>query len=429
MAAQRLMDERRYYGLDALRGVAMLLGIVLHTAMFYMASEIIPIADPQRSPVFDVVVLFIHSFRMPLFFLLSGFFAALLVEKYGLKRAYRNRFDRILVPFLVACVTVVPIAGWLSLCYGVSSEAGAKLLWSMKAEHLEWAGRVQRKLYAERDRLPAPAHLWFLYYLMLFYLLLPVCAIVERFLRDPARAAAVRRVAASPWLPLALGAWSAFTLWPYHGAFVGLTYLRPQLSSLLYYGTFFVIGYLLHAFRGFLDASCRHLGAYALTSALLFAASVAPSHLDFLQGGSSFRLHLATVLINGPLTWLLIFASIGLFQSFFDHDSPWVAYISQSSYWVYLVHLPFACLGAWYLVDFAVPAVVKFAAVAAFTTLGSFVSYHYLVRRTWISVMLNGRRFSLRWPWLEQAGGAYSVPLGRAADPSVDLNTRPAASG
>lgn len=43
------------------------------------------------------------------------------------------------------------------------------------------------------------------------------------------------------------------------------------------------------------------------------------------------------------------------------------------------------------------------------------VLVHYLVRRTWISVLLNGRRFSLRWPWLEQEGRAYSTPLQKSS--------------
>jgi hypothetical protein len=65
---------------------------------------------------------------------------------------------------------------------------------------------------------------------------------------------------------------------------------------------------------------------------------------------------------------------------------------------------------------------VKFLLVAGFTTVVSFVSYHYLARRTWISVLLNGRRFSLRWPWLESGGRAYSVPLG--AEPGPTLSAR-----
>ena len=54
-----MADERRYFGLDALRGTMMMLGIVLHGAMFYLASP--PPAMPgfverNNSAVFDVKI-------------------------------------------------------------------------------------------------------------------------------------------------------------------------------------------------------------------------------------------------------------------------------------------------------------------------------------------------------------------------------------
>ena len=90
-------DDRRYYGLDALRGSMMLLGIVLHSATFYIAAPPphLPLpADRNTSLVMDAIFAFIHSFRMPCFFVLAGFFTALLVEKRGVAGAYRNRLAR-----------------------------------------------------------------------------------------------------------------------------------------------------------------------------------------------------------------------------------------------------------------------------------------------------------------------------------------------
>ena len=65
----------RMYDLDALRAFAMLLGIVLHAAFPFLPWR--SSGDPDR-PIFDLLILFIHGFRMPLFFLLSGFFTAML---------------------------------------------------------------------------------------------------------------------------------------------------------------------------------------------------------------------------------------------------------------------------------------------------------------------------------------------------------------
>ena len=112
-----------------------------------------------------------------------------------------------------------------------------------------------------------------------------------------------------------------------------------------------------------------------------------------------------------------MYAAIGLFQRFLDRDSPVVTYVSQSSYWVYLIHPPIVSLEAWCLVDIDVPAVVKFALAVAFTVVVAFASYHYLARRTWVSVLLNGRRFSAGWPWLTPEGHVSSIAMGGEIHP------------
>ena len=71
------MDERRYYGLDALRGGMMMLGIILHASMFYLAAPpaTMPLPlDRNNAYAFDLQFHFINSFRMPTFFVLTGFF-------------------------------------------------------------------------------------------------------------------------------------------------------------------------------------------------------------------------------------------------------------------------------------------------------------------------------------------------------------------
>ena len=74
-------DKRRFYSLDALRGSMMMLGIVLHGSQWYISEPPggLPVPkDPSTAYVFDVIVHFIRSFRMPLFIVLAGFFTSLL---------------------------------------------------------------------------------------------------------------------------------------------------------------------------------------------------------------------------------------------------------------------------------------------------------------------------------------------------------------
>ncbi|GIT11925.1 MAG: hypothetical protein CM1200mP33_1110 [Chloroflexota bacterium] len=89
-------SNQRFHGLDALRGAAMLLGIVLHAALPYMGvSDSIWPSDKYDSNVITIIFQFIHLWRMPVFFILSGFFASLLVSKYQWSYWWKNRILRI----------------------------------------------------------------------------------------------------------------------------------------------------------------------------------------------------------------------------------------------------------------------------------------------------------------------------------------------
>jgi peptidoglycan/LPS O-acetylase OafA/YrhL len=105
------MTERRG-DLDALRSFAMALGIVVHASLaFHQAPW--PVHDTRPSGPLAIVFLAIHGFRMPLFFLLSGYFTMLVYRRRGLGGLLRQRFARVAVPLVLAMATVGPLDGAL----------------------------------------------------------------------------------------------------------------------------------------------------------------------------------------------------------------------------------------------------------------------------------------------------------------------------
>ena len=88
----------------------MLLGLVLHSAIF--TATYAPIDNAAQERVLYLIYDFIHTFRMPAFFLISGFFAAVLFEKYGAAGLLSNRLKRILLPLLIFCFLLL---AWLLL--------------------------------------------------------------------------------------------------------------------------------------------------------------------------------------------------------------------------------------------------------------------------------------------------------------------------
>ena len=158
----------RVHDFDALRGFAMLLGILLHAGVFLVPVEYWPVHEAwawETAPeanVYAWILSVIHGFRMPLFFLLSGFFTAMLWQSRGLQRLWRHRLNRLGVPLLAGMFTVVPAIVWL--------EAGADftpLDWP-----LAWLGGLH--------------HLWFLWYLLLFAATFIVAVRLGMTFRHPA---------------------------------------------------------------------------------------------------------------------------------------------------------------------------------------------------------------------------------------------------
>ena len=68
--------------MDTLRGVLMAFGVVLHAALVYDTGRRWIVSDPAGNTLFGMGVTLIHLYRMPVFFLVSGFFTALLYAKY-----------------------------------------------------------------------------------------------------------------------------------------------------------------------------------------------------------------------------------------------------------------------------------------------------------------------------------------------------------
>ena len=137
------IPSARRHDLDALRAFAMLLGIVLHAALSFIDAPWV-VQDQQRAPEMSFVVSAIHGFRMPLFFLLSGFFTAMLWKKRGLGALLKHRAMRIALPlgigWMIIAPTMLPIWIWAELSNTTSIETRAlesdtsKDIWAAAAQ-------------------------------------------------------------------------------------------------------------------------------------------------------------------------------------------------------------------------------------------------------------------------------------------------------
>ena len=121
------LDKKRYHDLDALRGFAMLLGIVLHGGMFI------------REAGWDIIFPVIHGFRMQLFFLVSGFFTVMLWRSRGVKELLQHRAKRLLLPIVVLLPFILPLMEMAGMV-GKLGEAGLRAVPATIANRIYQAG-------------------------------------------------------------------------------------------------------------------------------------------------------------------------------------------------------------------------------------------------------------------------------------------------
>ena len=98
--------------------------------------------------------------------------------------------------------------------------------------------------------------------------------------------------------------------------------------------------------------------------------------------------------LNAITVWALSFGITGLFIRYGSNHSPVMRYVSDSSYWFYLIHLSLTAIIPGLMAGWNIPALLKFSIVLTISVLICWITYHYFVRTTFIGKFLNGRKYS-----------------------------------
>lgn len=374
----------RYHALDSLRAAMMMLGIYLHVVVAYAPVGGWPYKPAETTGALNLTLVLIHIFRMPVFYVMAGFFAALLYQRRGFRGAAANRIGRIVIPFVVGWAILFPLvillAGWgrFGLTRTLAGFASGAVL-----------------QYAH------PLHLWFLEYLILFYGLAVIAVPAVAALPEGWRAALNRwfRIAvAASWGPALFAIPSFFALLPMHDVgFDDPPSFVPAPRIVIAYAIPFAFGWLLHHNADLLDGLRRRAWTNALWALLwagTFLGAVALFYLGVIERPAAGSWRFFTGRAHHSLAlWFLIFAVTGLFLRYCDRYSARWRYLCDSSYFLYLAHMPVVMAFELLLEPVGWPPLAKIPVVLAATILTLLIVYRYLVRPTAIGAVLNGRRY------------------------------------
>jgi len=428
------MQDKRYHDLDFVRAIAMLLGILIHVNIFFMPpSELFWGTGEYQGDVVNMQsTSFIHLFRMQLFFLIAGFFAELVADRKGFRHLVGDRVKRILLPFIVGILILMPIHRLL--LNGDSSYYDKQFIGLTLIEQLR-----SISLFGLLDGKPGLKdgliHYWFIFYLLIFYT-------IHFIARPILLGIGMKRIPGAETLMKAglrrrrgIFAFILLTLpFQYFIVEVSLppTGFNVPLLDLALYSIFYLFGLALYHHRALLTDMSRNAWSFLLIAApFVLLANGATSRIDLsapvikdittwtvLDTGSGTLggpiLHWEGLVHNGwdkvlvssirsTLCWLMCIGFIGLAHRYLNKPRPLIRYLADSAYWVYWIHLPIT-----FKLSFLAQqlnwgsSLFKSYVVLTTSTLIVYWTYNSFVRYGWLGDYFMGRRKSRTDPCEEE---------------------------
>ena len=364
----------RLHSLDFLRAFALLMGVLLHVLMLFL--EPFDGSEPRLGA--SIIFIWIHTWRMPLFMLLAGFFTALSIQNRDVGNYAINRLIRLGVPILILWAVIPEI------------DEGTNDIFKLP-ELISW-------LLHDIPFTLRLDHLWFLYYLLIFYgvllLLKRITPMVFKFITD--YELSFFRIFVF-WLPILI-LLSPLNK-PTGGIFgdIPTTFGEVKLGSMLFMATFFLIGIQIQKSARFLE----QLQQKRFWLPILIIVSLIPIGLLGWGGmkdkpfvfSSVFEMWIANGL-SGSAALFLVLSIMGFAMNYVLSSGPTLSWLIKLSYPIYLFHLMFVISVSGTLMYLGVNDWIVTLIGFAAGILGPVIIYYAIVSWTPLDWVFNGYKTS-----------------------------------
>lgn len=374
MTSRQRKTEMRLHHWDFSRALYLMLGIPFHAAVIYSLSHEWSIASPDKSQALTYLADFLHSFRMPGFFLLAGLFSMMLVDRQGAWPWLKSRLFRLGLPLLSAILLIVPFQI-------VVQQLALAVKGTVPASEVPGLIAAQLSRFGE----PWISHLWFLWVLIAYCIGLALLQALSRGTLRARLEAFVAWVGDNRILSLA--------------AFAAICELAAQAQTLVvdaspYYGNavinynlyvvYFGFGALVYASPKLNDLLLRPGPVAALAGVALVLFSQVP-HTDLFT-------HTLKVMaaIFGAL--LIVGYISSLAHRHFNRPDGRVRKLVDASFTIYLFHHPVIYVLAALFLMVDLPPVLEFIVIAVTAGLVSYAIHLAVSRSAVLTLLFNGVR-------------------------------------
>lgn len=362
------MTSKRIFFLDNLKAFIILLMVVFHAAMCYMAyaPEWWYVLDTQRVFSATLFVLWADIFIMPIMFFISGYFGLMSLSKRSQRSFWKSKLIRIGLPWAVGAICIAPVITYLMI-----ASRNIPMDFPTFYTTLFWGAAYQQAQY------------WYLGALLALYLLLALCSQLFPGMKKPSVPSQPSFVFFLALILLGAAGVGIVNFFIPDGVWIHPLYLLVlQPTRLTLYILYFFLGAWAWKRQWFSEQGWKPPVGIWMPCFILMSFVYVFNRIN----PPLFQLPPAqTVLLNAFLhsafCLTAIFGLISLFQQSLDHTSKIWGALAATSYPIYFLHQFFVQETAWLLRPLETNAYIKYLLTCTITLAICFLISKYLLLR------------------------------------------------
>ncbi len=337
-----MSTTNRRYDIDWLRVTAIGLLLLYHVAIGFQIWGImlgfITNNEPWESLWIPMAML--NVWRIPLLFFVSGMGVYFAIQNRNWKQLLKERATRIFIPFVFGIFVIVPIHIYI------------------------WQFYYQHPL----NYVANPAHLWFLGNIFVYVLILSPLFFYLKRNKEGRIVTWIKKLFSNPFgLLIVIAAFIAEVLLVDPDLY--------ELYAMTWHG--FFLGLLAFSFGFLFVLSGSSLWNMLLKWRWLFLAAAISLYTYRLL---LFQMKLLNVqLVIESNFW--IFSVFAFGYKYLNRPGKALRYLSQAAYPIYIIHFIFLFLASLLIFPLEIEVHLKFILVLAFTVIGCFTFYEFIIRR------------------------------------------------
>jgi glucans biosynthesis protein C len=364
-------QSQRFFYIDFLRVIAILLMYIYHVNMIFVAEWGWHIKNLETSNVLMEVNYWMAFFRMPLLFFVSGFISCSLLNKFHAGAFVVQRFNRLIIPAIIwTFVLVAP-----------------QIFFERRLQGVEFSYLEFYRTFLQFQWYPEGnfhwLHLWFIPYLFAYNLLsIPV----YRFMQSDNRI--MVKLVSLQAKPIWIYVFIAIAIIPY--TFLSVRYpvtydLIHDYARHSFYIFFVLAGLLTYRFSGIMEyIESNRATFFRFAFASMVTINVVrwngwePQNIwtDWLSNPLSY---VYLFLLNAN-SWLWVLTLLGYGKRYLNKESKGLEYCNKAVYPFYILHQTVIVIIGYYVVQTKDDAALKYIFLLAECLVVTAFIYHLYIR-------------------------------------------------